>query len=97
MQVLTAPLQVYNIDGKFREVADVLNWLTTGYWFLDVPASFLTAVYINDILHTRLADVARVYLKGWFWCLGELGDLVRGTPLEDSVTPTQWHSHYPLS
>ena len=34
---------------------------------LDVPASFLTAVYINDVLHSRLPDVARVYLKGWFW------------------------------
>ena len=70
-QVLTAPLQVYNVDGVFREVADVLHWLTTSYWFLDVPASFLTAVYINDILHSRLADVARAYFKAWFWFLGE--------------------------
>jgi len=67
IEVLTAPLQVYNVDGVFREVADVLHWVTTSYWFLDVPASFLTAVYINDILHSRLADVARAYFKAWFW------------------------------
>ena len=54
IEVLTAPLQVYNISGGFRQVADVLHWVTTAYWVLDVPASFLTAVYINDILHSRL-------------------------------------------
>lgn len=70
-QVFTAPLQVYNVDGVFREVADVLHWVTTSYWFLDVPASFLTAVYINDILHSRLADVAKAYFKAWFWFLGD--------------------------
>jgi len=67
IEVFTAPLQVYNVDGVFREVADVLHWVTTSYWFLDVPASFLTAVYINDILHSRLADVAKAYFKAWFW------------------------------
>lgn len=70
IQVLTAPLQVYNVDGVFREVADVMHWTTTGYWLLDVPMSFLTAVYIHDILHSRLIDVAKVYIKFWFWCLG---------------------------
>lgn len=62
LEVVTAPLQVYDIAGGFRQVFDVLHWVTTSYWFLDVPASFFTAVYINDILHTRLQDVARVYL-----------------------------------
>jgi len=66
LEVVTAPLQVYDIAGGFRQVFDVLHWVTTSYWFLDVPASFFTAVYINDILHTRLQDVARVYLKSWF-------------------------------
>eukprot|EP00435_Cladocopium_sp_Y103_P027812 s3290_g6.t2 len=67
IEVLTAPLQVYNVDGVFRDVADVMHWTTTGYWLLDVPASFLTAVYIHDILHSRLVDVAKVYIKFWFW------------------------------
>jgi len=67
IEVLTAPLQVYNVDGVFREVADVMHWTTTGYWLLDVPMSFLTAVYIHDILHSRLIDVAKVYIKFWFW------------------------------
>lgn len=66
IEVLTAPLQVYNIDGGFRQVADVLTWVTTAYWVLDVPASFLTAVYINHILHSQLQVVAKVYLKSWF-------------------------------
>ncbi|CAE6941489.1 Wrn [Symbiodinium sp. CCMP2456] len=66
VEVLTAPLQVYDISGEVRQVGDVLHWSTTSYWVLDVPASFLTAVYINDILHTKLADVARVYLRSWF-------------------------------
>ncbi|CAE7240203.1 KCNH6, partial [Symbiodinium microadriaticum] len=66
VEVLTAPLQVYDISGGVRQVGDVLHWSTTSYWVLDVPASFLTAVYINDILHTKLADVARVYLRSWF-------------------------------
>lgn len=66
IEVLTAPVQVYNIDGRFRRAADVLHWVTTAYWVLDVPASFLTAVYINDILHSQLHVVAKVYLKSWF-------------------------------
>ena len=66
IEVLTAPVQVYNIDGGFRRAADVLHWVTTAYWVLDVPASFLTAVYINDILHSQLHVVAKVYLKSWF-------------------------------
>ena len=58
---------MYDISGDVRHVGDILQWTTTGYWVLDVPASFFTAVYINDILHTKLADVARVYLRSWFW------------------------------
>ena len=65
-EVLTVPLQVYDIAGDARNVADVLHWGTTLYWALDVPASFLTAVYINDVLHTSFTDVARAYLKSWF-------------------------------
>lgn len=65
-EVLTVPLQVYNLAPDTKEVLDLLHWVTTGYWLLDVPASFLTAVYINDVLHTQLKDVARVYLKSWF-------------------------------
>ncbi|CAK9074750.1 unnamed protein product [Durusdinium trenchii] len=67
VEILTAPLQVYDISEGFRGVSDVLHWVTTCYWLLDVPASFFTGVYINDILHTKLADVARAYLKSWFW------------------------------
>ncbi|CAE6941507.1 AKT5 [Symbiodinium sp. CCMP2456] len=66
VEVLTVPLQVYDIAGDARNVADILHWGTTLYWVLDLPASFLTAVYINDVLHTSFADVARAYLKSWF-------------------------------
>ena len=66
-EILTAPLQVFNIAGHVKTVSDVLHWTTTSYWVLDVPASFFTGVYINDELHTNLMTVATVYMKGWFW------------------------------
>ena len=66
-EVFMTPLQVYDIAGDARHVADCLHWGTTLYWVLDLPLSFLTAVYINDVLHTSFADVARAYLKSWFF------------------------------
>ncbi|CAE7240200.1 KCNH6 [Symbiodinium microadriaticum] len=67
VEVFMTPLQVYDIAGDARHVADCLHWGTTLYWVLDLPLSFLTAVYINDVLHTSFTDVARAYLKSWFF------------------------------
>ena len=67
IEILTAPLQVFNIAGEVKIVSDVLHWTTTAYWVLDVLASFFTGVYINDVLYTNLMTVATVYMKGWFW------------------------------
>ena len=45
------------------------TWLPYQTWLPGylAKASFLTAVYINDILHTKLADVAWAYLRSWFF------------------------------
>ena len=49
-----------------REVVDAVHLIMTGFWGLDIVASFLTAVYVNDILRYRLRDIARSYLRSWF-------------------------------
>eukprot|EP00913_Durusdinium_trenchii_P011577 g10871.t1 len=44
----------------------LLQWITTIFWVFDVPATFFTATYVNDILCFRLPDIASAYLRGWF-------------------------------
>ena len=48
-------------------IADVVQGFLTIFWALDIGASFFTAIYINDTLTFRLVDIARTYLRSWFW------------------------------
>ena len=57
---------LYRLDDSARRVADLLQWITTIFWVFDVPATFFTATYVNDILCFRLPDIASAYLRGWF-------------------------------
>lgn len=65
-EVCVTPLHLYRIGESLQHAADVMHWVITAFWVLDIPASFLTAVYINDVLRFRLTDIARHYLKSWF-------------------------------
>lgn len=66
-EVCITPLHLYRIDPVMRETADLVGWIVTGFWFFDIPVSFFTAVYINDMLRFGLKDIARNYLKTWFF------------------------------
>jgi len=65
-EVCVTPLHLYRIDESLQHAADVMHWVLTAFWVLDIPASFFTAVYVNDVLRFRLTDIARYYLKSWF-------------------------------
>ena len=42
-----------------------MQWVASAFWTLDIPASFFTAVYVNDVLRFRMRDIALNYLKSW--------------------------------
>ncbi|CAK9014071.1 unnamed protein product [Durusdinium trenchii] len=65
-EISVAPMLLYRLDDSARRVADLLQWITTIFWVFDVPATFFTATYVNDILCFRLPDIASAYLRGWF-------------------------------
>lgn len=66
LEIFTSPLQLYHLPEVTHGVFNILQWILTSFWILDIPASFFTATYINDTLHYQLADIRREYLRTWF-------------------------------
>lgn len=64
-EISFSPLHLYNMEDSFRETADAMQWAATSFWILDIPMSFLTAVYVNDKVRYRLTEIAKVYLSSW--------------------------------
>lgn len=64
--IYLGPLYVYNLDDQSAHVFEVLHWFASGYWLLDIPVSFCTAVYVNDLLHFQPGVIAKNYLSSWF-------------------------------
>eukprot|EP00435_Cladocopium_sp_Y103_P070936 s138_g36.t1 len=54
------------MEASFRNTAEMLQWIATSFWILDIPMSFLTAVFVNDNVQCRLVDIAKSYLSTWF-------------------------------
>lgn len=65
-EICFSPLHLYNMEDSFRRTAETLQWIATGFWVLDIPMSFLTAVFVNDQIHFRLLEIAKSYLSTWF-------------------------------
>ena len=57
-EICLTPLHLYRMEDSMQEVVDATHLVMTGFWGLDIVASFLTAVYVNDILRFRLRDIA---------------------------------------
>lgn len=60
-----SPLHLYRMSHSMQLTAETMQWFASAFWTLDIPASFFTAVYINDVLRFRLRDIALNYLKSW--------------------------------
>lgn len=65
-EICFSPLHLYNMEASFRNTAEMLQWIATSFWILDIPMSFLTAVFVNDNVQCRLVDIAKSYLSTWF-------------------------------
>ncbi|CAK9002366.1 unnamed protein product [Durusdinium trenchii] len=64
-ELCVTPLHLYRLENDIRYYADVGHWAMTIFWLLDIPATFLTAVYINDHLRFHVKDIAKAYAKSW--------------------------------
>ena len=40
-EVCVTPLHLYRMDFAMRETADLMGWIVTGFWFLDIPVSWI--------------------------------------------------------
>lgn len=73
-----SPLHLYRMNHSMQLTAETMQWVASAFWTLDIPASFFTAVYVNDVLRFRMRDIALNYLKSW--CLYDVlmlaGDVV---------------------
>jgi voltage-gated potassium channel len=45
---------------------DIVYWLITAFYILDIPYSFNQAVKKGLVVHADRRSIARLYLKGWF-------------------------------
>lgn len=61
------PASVFYWEQSMNEFVHTVQILSTIYWLLDIPASFFTAVYVNNTLLTKPSDIAKEYLKTWFF------------------------------
>lgn len=64
--ICLGPLNVYNLDEQSALLFEVMHWFASGFWLLDIPVSFRTAVYVNDLLHFQPGVIAKTYLTSWF-------------------------------
>ena len=69
---------MYRMNSDWKQAAETMQWIASVFWFLDIPASFFTAVYVNDQLRFRMKEIALHYLKSWcvFDCLMLASDVV---------------------
>jgi len=63
--MISLPLAVFYYDEHAAYVLYALQLVVTVYWLCDIPATFMTAVYVNSRLLTRPQDIARRYLSSW--------------------------------
>eukprot|EP00439_Symbiodinium_sp_Y106_P045782 s258_g5.t2 len=63
--LVTVPLQVFELDAAFHETKRGLQLFTTVFWLLDIPTNFLTAVYINGALQVDPWKIAQAYSRSW--------------------------------
>ncbi|CAK8997999.1 Potassium/sodium hyperpolarization-activated cyclic nucleotide-gated channel 4 (Hyperpolarization-activated cation channel 4) (HAC-4), partial [Durusdinium trenchii] len=66
-EISISPLQLYRMGELLRNTTDLLQWISTSFWLLDIVVSFFSAVYLNETLLYRLRDIAFHYLRSWFF------------------------------
>jgi hypothetical protein len=63
---MTVPLIAFSgiMDSEFfRQV----GFVTTIFWTLDIPFTFLSGFHAGGVIEMRPKQIARNYLKSWFW------------------------------
>lgn len=62
-------LPVEAFDPENTTFAEAMAWITSIYWLLDIPASFLVgyAILEEGTVEMRITKIARRYLRTWFF------------------------------
>mmetsp|Transcript_49850 Transcript_49850/g.115770 ORF Transcript_49850/g.115770 Transcript_49850/m.115770 type:complete len:711 (-) Transcript_49850:82-2214(-) len=69
--VISIPLMVFlansdAIGNSEHQFMSTMDWVTTCFWTLDIPRSFLSGYHGQGIVEMRPSAVAKHYLKTWF-------------------------------
>jgi len=58
------PMQAF--DPAKATFTEFMAWLTTCFWTLDIPCSFLVGYHREGVLEMRISRIARHYMRTWF-------------------------------
>jgi CRP-like cAMP-binding protein len=80
--ILSVPMVAFTMDKEDSPEQKLLELITTIFWTLDIPISFLSGFHNDGILDVRPRSIAKRYLRGWFmldfpivfldWCVSTL-------------------------
>eukprot|EP00913_Durusdinium_trenchii_P003047 g2816.t1 len=59
------PMQVFDPPGS--TFTEVMGWMSSVYWAVDIPMSLLVGHLSRGIIEMKVRVIARLYLRGWFW------------------------------
>eukprot|EP00415_Alexandrium_ostenfeldii_P001838 UN1838 len=54
------------MDGGTGPFTEVMDWVTTIFWTVDIPWSFLTGYNCDGVVEMRAYEISRHYLRTWF-------------------------------
>jgi len=70
--VVTIPIMAISLSptdflgGGTGGFTDIMDFVTTTFWTLDMPWSFLTGFHSEGVVEMRAGKIARHYIKTWF-------------------------------
>lgn len=64
--VITMPLEMFGVPW-LMDMLDVASWVTFSFWTIDIPLHFFFGIQLEGALELRPCELARIYLRSWFW------------------------------
>jgi len=62
--ICTIPLEAFSLQDS--EYVKIIAFVTTVFWTLDIPISFLKGYYCEGVVEMRPSRIAKRYLQSWF-------------------------------
>lgn len=54
------------MGGGVGQFTDIMDWVTTIFWTMDIPWSFMTGFHAEGVVEMRCWEIAKHYCRTWF-------------------------------